>query len=108
MASPGAPWPNKEPRPRISDAEDRFALAYALLEFTITTPPSTWVLPRKTNAPGRASRPRVPRAVGELHELRDVLPMRPGRHGDWLLVHDVSPSSADELQDGIIEVQYSP
>ena len=44
-------------------------------------------------------------AVGELHELRDVLRIAGPEHGDWLLVHDVSKVVGRRLQDGIIEVQ---
>ena len=36
-------------------------------------------------------------AIGELHELRDVLRIAGPEHGDWLLVHDMS-SSADDCR----------
>ena len=46
-------------------------------------------------------------AVGELHELRDVLRIAGPEHGDRLLVHDVSEVVGRRLQHGIIEVQLT-
>ena len=46
-------------------------------------------------------------AVGELHELRDVLRIAGPEHGDRLLVHDVSKVVGRRLQHGIIEGQLA-